>query len=130
MRSERSGFNLNSDKLDLNQTYGLFVDNLTKQPRSLVELPCAFGTTLSTPRNGIITSIGLKRCFVKTKVTVTRGQSLFLRVWTTENRWLRLSGRVSYHMEMVGFGFAFGELEEDDINNLAALIDGLGRKRR
>lgn len=95
-----------------------------------MDLPCGFGATLSTPRNGTITSIGLKGCFVKTKAIVGQEQSLFVRVWTTDDRWLRLSGKVKYHMEKVGFSLIFGELAEDDINNLAALIEGLRRQNQ
>ena len=101
------------------------MDNIKNQTRFLVELPCAFGTTISTPRNGTITSIGLKGCFVKTKAMAAQGQSLFLRVWTTDDCWLRLSGKVKYQIERVGFSLIFGELAEDVVNALAALIEGL-----
>lgn len=106
------------------------MDNLKTQSRFLVDLPCAFGATLGTPRNGIITSIGLKGCFVKTKAMVAQDQALFVRVWTSENRWLRLSGKVKYHMEKVGFSLTFSELTEDDINNLSALIEDLRRQNQ
>jgi hypothetical protein len=106
------------------------VDNLKIQSRFLVELPCAFGATLATPRNGTITSIGLKGCFVKTKAMVAPEQSLFVRVWTSDDRWLRLSGKVKYHMEKIGFSLIFTELAEDDINSLAALIEGLRQQNQ
>jgi hypothetical protein len=101
------------------------VENKTTQTRFLVDLPCAFGATPSTPRNGTVTSIGPNGCFVKTKVTVIDEQILFVRLWTAEERWLHLRGRVSYHMEKVGFSLTFGELTEDDVSNLKALIEGL-----
>ena len=104
------------------------MNNVKNQTRFLVALPCAFGTTLGTPRNGTITSIGLKGCFVKTKAMVAQEQSLFVKVWTSDERWLRLSGKVKYHMEKVGFSLIFGELAEDDVNNLEALIEGLRRQ--
>lgn len=60
---------------------------------------------------------------MKTKVVVAEGQPLFVRVWTTEERWLRLRGNVNYHMEKVGFSLIFSELEEDDLKHLSALIE-------
>jgi hypothetical protein len=77
------------------------MNDTRKKTRFLSELSCAFGPTPDTPRSGTITSIGLKECFVKTKAIVIEGQSLHVRVWTPENCWLRLSGRVKYHMERV-----------------------------
>ena len=96
-----------------------------KKTRFLSELSCAFGPTPDTPRSGTITSIGLKECFVKTKAIVIEGQSLHVRVWTPENRWLRLSGRVKYHMERVGFGVVFQDLSEDQLSDLSRLVEQL-----
>ena len=80
------------------------MNDVRKKTRFLAELSCAFGPTPDAPRSGAITSIGLKECFVKTKAIVIDGQSLHVHVWMPDNRWLRLSGRVKYHMERVGFG--------------------------
>lgn len=101
------------------------MDNSKKQSRFLVELPCAFGSTPQTPRNGTITSIGTNGCFVKTKAIVAGEQTLHVRVWTNEDRWLRLQGRVKYHMEKVGFSLTFSDMAEDDIHNLNELIEAL-----
>jgi hypothetical protein len=99
-----------------------------KKTRVLSELSCAFGPTPDTPRSGTITSIGLRECFVKTKAIVIEGQSIHVRVWTPENRWLRLTGRVKYHMERVGFGVVFLELTEDQLADLSRLIEQLRRQ--
>ena len=99
-----------------------------KKTRFLSELSCAFGPTPDAPRSGTITSIGLRECFVKTKAIVIEGQSIFVRVWLPENRWLRLSGRVKYHMERVGFGVVFQELAEDQLSDLSRLVEGLRRQ--
>ena len=99
-----------------------------KKTRVLSELSCAFGPTPDTPRSGTITSIGLRECFVKTKAIVIEGQSLHVRVWTPENCWLRLSGRVKYHMERVGFGVVFQELSEDQLAELSRLVEQLRRQ--
>ena len=99
------------------------MNDARKKTRVLAELSCAFGPTPDAPRSGTITSIGLRECFVKTKAIVIEGQSLHVRVWTPENRWLRLSGRVKYHMSGVGFGVVFHELSEELLRELAGLID-------
>jgi hypothetical protein len=104
------------------------MDDARKKTRFLSELSCAFGPTPDTPRSGIITSIGLRECFVKTKAIVIEGQTLHLRVWTPENRWLRLSGRVKYHMERVGFGVVFQGLSEDQLADLSTLVEQLRRQ--
>ena len=99
------------------------MNDARKKTRVLSELSCAFGPTPDTPRSGTITSIGLRECFVKTKAIVIEGQDLFVRVWMPDNRWLRMSGRVKYHMTGVGFGVIFHELPDDLSRDLAGLID-------
>ncbi|HEX8355620.1 MAG TPA: hypothetical protein VF611_22125 [Pyrinomonadaceae bacterium] len=94
-----------------------------EKTRFLSELSCAFGATPDAPRSGTITSIGLRECFVKTKAIVIEGQDIYVRVWMPDNRWLRLSGRVKYHMIGVGFGVVFHELAEELLRDLAGLID-------
>jgi len=106
------------------------MNDARKKTRFLSELSCAFGPTPDTPRSGIITSIGLRECFVKTKAIVIEGQSLHVRVWTPEQRWLRLSGRVKYHMERVGFGVIFHDLTEEQVTGLSVLIEQLRRRHR
>jgi hypothetical protein len=97
--------------------------NFKEKTRFLAELSCAFGPTPDAPRSGTITSIGLRECFVKTKAIVIEGQDLFVRVWMPDNRWLRMSGSVKYHMTGVGFGVIFHELPEEQFRELAGLID-------
>ena len=104
------------------------MNDARKKTRFLSELSCAFGPTPDTPRSGTITSIGLKECFVKTKAIVIEGQTLHVRVWTPENCWLRLSGRVKYHMERVGFGVVFHELTEEQLVALSHLVEQLRRQ--
>lgn len=104
------------------------MNDASRKTRFLSELSCAFGPTPDAPRSGTITSIGLRECFVKTKAIVIEGQSLHVRVWTPENCWLRLSGRVKYHMERVGFGVVFQELSEDQLVALSRLVEQLRRE--
>jgi hypothetical protein len=104
------------------------MNDARKKTRFLSEISCAFGPTPDTPRSGTVTSIGLRECFVKTKAIVIEGQDLHVRVWTPENRWLRLAGRVKYHMERVGFGLVFQGLTEDQLAGLSRLIEQLRRQ--
>lgn len=104
------------------------MNDAKKRSRFLSELSCAFGPMPDTPRSGTITSIGLKECFVQTKAIVIEGQGLHVRVWTPENCWLRLSGRVKYHMERVGFGLVFQDLSEDQLADLSRLVEQLRRQ--
>jgi len=104
------------------------MNDASKKTRVLSELSCAFGPTPDTPRSGTVTSIGPRECFVKTKAIVIEGQLLHVRVWTPENCWLRLSGRVKYHMERVGFGVVFHELSEDQLVELSRLVEQLRRQ--
>jgi hypothetical protein len=105
------------------------MDNLKRKTRFLTDLSCAFGSTPDAPRSGTITSIGHRECFIKTKAIVIKGQDLFVRVWSPENRWLRLSGKVKYHMDRVGFGVIFQDLSEEQLADLSSLIEGLRRRQ-
>ncbi len=104
------------------------MNDARKKTRFLTELSCAFGPTPDTPRSGTITSLGPRECFVKTKAIVIENQTLHVRVWTPENRWLRLSGRVKYHMERVGFGLVFQGLTEEQLSELSDLVERLRRR--
>ena len=99
-----------------------------EKTRFLAELSCAFGPTPDAPRSGTITSIGPRECFVKTKAIVIEGQLLHVRVWMPENRWLRLSGKVKYHMDRVGFGVIFHDLTDEQSADLARLVEDLRRR--
>ncbi len=105
------------------------MNNQSRRTRYLADLSCAFGPTPDAPRSGTITSIGLRECFVKTKATVMEGQDIYVRVWMPENRWLRLSGRVKYHMAGVGFGVVFNEPPEAELAALAGLVEALCRRQ-
>lgn len=105
------------------------MDDVRGKTRFIAELSCAFGPTPDAPRSGTITSIGLKSCFVKTKAIVMEGQDLFVRVWMPENGWLRLKGKVKYHMNKVGFGVDFHELSEEQTAGLAGLLEDLRRRQ-
>jgi hypothetical protein len=104
------------------------MSNGKQQTRFLADLSCAFGPTPDTPRSGTITSIGPRECFVKTKAIVMEGQVLHVRVWMPENRWLRLGGKVKYHMDRVGFGVIFHDLTEEQSADLARLVEELRRQ--
>ena len=82
--------------------------------RVILSMSCNFGPNKDTPRSGTVTSISVLGCFVKTKGWATKGQIMHLRLWLPEGQWLKLKGTVIYHMERIGFGLTFDELNSDD----------------
>lgn len=107
--------------MSLRRPQVMYVEDRKRQTRFITDLSCTFGATPDAPRSGKITSLSLTGCFVKTKAMVTKRQSLFLRIWMPENRWLRLCGAVNYNMEGVGFSLGFttqGDEERADLDRL------------
>ncbi|MDQ3920160.1 MAG: hypothetical protein M3348_16980 [Acidobacteriota bacterium] len=58
---------------------------------------------------------------------VTKRQTLFLRIWMPENRWLRLRGAVNYNMEGVGFSLGFTEAGDEERVDLDRLLEEISR---
>ena len=98
-------------------------ENTRATPRVKTSLACTFGTSPATPRNGTVTSLSGSGCFIKTKVWITKGQKIYLRLWLPEERWLRLSGEVLYHLESIGFGLLFTDVSPEDEIVLRELVD-------
>lgn len=96
--------------------------NTRDNTRVKTSLPCSFGPSPSTPRNGTVTSLSISGCFIKTKVWVTKGQKMYLRLWLPEERWLRLQGEILYHLEAIGFGILFSEVGAEDESILQDLV--------
>jgi hypothetical protein len=97
--------------------------NSRENTRVKTSLPCTFGPLPATPRNGIVTSLSITGCFVKTKVWVTKGQNIYLRLWLPEERWLRLQGEILYHLEAIGFGILFTDVGAEDERILKELFE-------
>lgn len=92
------------------------------RPRVKVTWDCTFGPDEDTPRSGKVTSLSVRGCFVKTKAWVTRGQSIHVKVWQADWKWLHLRGTVHYHMEGVGFGMLFTDLDEEAADAVRQLV--------
>ena len=86
-------------------------------------LDCNWGYSEDTPRNGKITSLSLRSCFVQTKAIVTEGQQIYVRCWLPERRWLALNGTVKSTLERVGFSYSFAELSDDQRETLKSLME-------
>lgn len=86
-------------------------------------LDCNWGYSEDTPRNGKITSLSLRSCFVQTKAIVTEGQQIFVRCWLPERRWLALNGTVKNTLERVGFSYSFAELTDEQRETLKSLME-------
>jgi hypothetical protein len=97
--------------------------NVNEGGRVACSLDCNWGYTEDTPRNGKITSLSLRNCFVQTKALVTEGQQIYVRCWLPERRWLSLSGTVKSTLERVGFSYSFGELSDEQRETLKGLME-------
>lgn len=91
--------------------------------RVKTDVQCGWGLTDACARNGKITSLSLRGCFVKTTAMASDGQAIFVNCWLPSHRWLLLSGTVLYHIEKIGFGLAFPDLDEEQRDALSGLIE-------
>jgi hypothetical protein len=96
--------------------------NTRENSRVKTSLACTFGPSPATPRNGTVTSLSTSGCFVKTKVWITKGQKMYLRLWLPEERWLRLQGEILYHLEEIGFGILFIDVGAEEESILRDLV--------
>jgi hypothetical protein len=99
------------------------MENTRNVKRIKADLHCSWGLTDACPRNGTITSMSIKGCFVKTTAVATDGQIIFINCWLPSRRWELLRGKVIYHIEKIGFGLSFTELSEEQKEMIAVLIE-------
>ncbi len=91
--------------------------------RIKTNLSCNWGGTEDCPRNGMITSLSPKGCFVQTKAAISEGAKLFINCWLPSRRWFPLHGQIVYHIPRVGFGLTFEDLTDNDHEMLNLLLD-------
>lgn len=91
--------------------------------RIKTSLSCNWGVTEDCPRNGMITSLSTRGCFVQTKAAISEGAKLFINCWLPSRRWFPLHGQIVYHIPRVGFGLTFADLTESDEEMLDLLLD-------
>ncbi len=96
--------------------------------RVKIDLHCSWGLTDACPRNGTITSLSARGCFVKTTAATTDGQTIFVNCWLPSRRWMMLRGTVIYHLEKVGFGLIFSGLDEEQKATVSELVEQNGDK--
>jgi hypothetical protein len=99
------------------------MDNRREGERVKTALPCNWGLSEDSPRNGNITSLSHTGCFIQTKAHATENQFVYVNCWLPSERWLALGGRVSYHLTKVGFGLTFTGLTAEQQEMLALLIE-------
>lgn len=99
------------------------MENKRDIKRVKTDLPCSWGLTDACPRNGKITSLSSRGCFVKTTAVTTDGQTIFVNCWLPSRRWVMLRGSVIYHLEKIGFGMIFNELNDEQKETISALIE-------
>jgi Tfp pilus assembly protein PilZ len=87
--------------------------------RVVMSLEIKWGRSEEYLRNGRITSMSLRGCFIQTKAMAIKGTTVLLNLWLPERKWYSLPGEVIYVMEKIGFGVRFNDLTDED----AALIN-------
>ncbi|HEX8708963.1 MAG TPA: hypothetical protein VF723_12020 [Pyrinomonadaceae bacterium] len=94
-------------------------------------LECYWGLTEACPRNGKITSLSTRGCFIKTTAEAGEGQTVYLNCWLPSDLqgrlesepWMMVRGRVIYHLEKIGFGMQFTELTAAENDIVLLLIE-------
>ncbi|HEY1403474.1 MAG TPA: PilZ domain-containing protein [Pyrinomonadaceae bacterium] len=86
-------------------------------------LPCNWGLSDDSPRNGNITSLSHSGCFIQTTARATEDHVVYVKCWLPSERWFALRGRVSYHLTKVGFGLVFIDLTGEQQEMLALIIE-------
>ena len=99
------------------------MDNRKDGERVKTALPCNWGLSEDSPRNGNITSLSQTGCFIQTKANATENQIVYLNCWLPSERWLALRGTVAYHLPKVGFGLTYLDLTGEQRQMLALLIE-------
>jgi hypothetical protein len=99
------------------------MDNRREGERVKTALPCNWGLSEDSPRNGNITSLSHNGCFIQTTARAAEQQVVYLRCWLPSERWFALSGRVSYHLDKVGFGLTFTNVSAEQREMLALIIE-------
>jgi hypothetical protein len=98
------------------------MENARDVKRIKTDLSCSWGSTEACPRNGKITSLSSRGCFVKTTAATEDGQTIFVNCWLPERRWQMLRGTVLYQIEKIGFGLTFAELDAEQKATISSLI--------
>jgi hypothetical protein len=99
------------------------MDNRRDGERVKTALPCNWGLSEDSPRNGNITSLSYNGCFVQTTARATEEQIVYVKCWLPSERWFMLRGRVTYYLSKVGFGVNFIDLSVEQQEMLALLIE-------
>jgi hypothetical protein len=99
------------------------METVRENNRVKTDIHCSWGLTDACPRNGKITSLSIRGCFIKTTAAASDGQTIFVNCWLPERRWMMLQGEVIYHLERIGFGLLFKELNDEQTQLIASLIE-------
>lgn len=91
--------------------------------RVRTSIVCSWGLTEVCPRNGRITSLSARGCFIKTKAEVREGQSVFVNCWLPSEHWMPLRGQVRYCLPRIGFGLVFDSLTDKQGGMIELLMD-------
>jgi hypothetical protein len=99
------------------------MDNRRDGERVKTALPCNWGLSEDSPRNGNVTSLSHGGCFIQTTARAAEGQFVYINCWLPSQRWFALRGRVTYYLSKVGFGVSFADLNAEQQQMLALLVE-------
>lgn len=99
------------------------MQNARDVKRVKTALSCYWGVTDACPRNGKITSLSSRGCFIKTTAVANDKQTVFINCWLPERRWMMLRGTVIYHIDKIGFGMIFIEMNGEEQETIHSLIE-------
>lgn len=99
------------------------MDDKRISKRVVMSLEIKWGRSEEFLRNGIITSMSNRGCFIQTKAMAIKGTTILLNLWLPERKWHCLHGEVIYAIEKIGFGVRFNDLTREDHSLINAFVE-------
>lgn len=97
------------------------MDERRSKPRLSINLDAVWDRTGEATHTRI-TNLSEGGCFLDTVGEVRQGEIVAFRVLMPDEDWLYLEGEVRHHIQGIGFGVKFLELNEEQTAKVAELI--------
>jgi hypothetical protein len=100
-------------------------DERRRHARAKVSIPVKWGTAPNCGYEGVIAILSLGGCLIKTRLQVSLGQAVFVRMSPDgEGRDASvLRGHVKYEMEGIGLGVKFAGLSAEEERIIRGIMD-------
>ena len=99
------------------------MDDKRNSKRVAMSLEIKWGRSEEYLRNGRITSMSHRGCFIQTKAMAIKGTTVLLNLWLPDRKWYTLHGEVIYAIEKIGLGVRFNNLTEEDTALINSFIE-------